>query len=397
MRAKAIIVCAFLLTSAISMGAATYKTLYNFDDQYGIGGYAPFAGLTVGQDGNLYGVAAYGSGDYGEGTVFKLTPTAGGYWTYKTLHQFHDFEPAGGEPVGGLAMDDAGNIYGTNGSSNNRSECGTIFASSAGWGPIYTFTGGLDGCMPLANLHYSNGMLLGTTSGGGAGGQGTVFFFDISLGAIFPYSFQRSAGTNPLGGFNDWHYGTAFSGGRKGEGSVYNLDVNQKALISKHTFKLTGHAGYAPMGDLLMMEVGSVRTMYGTTSAGSKYGDGAIYQLTQEGQSGDWQARTLHWFSGPDGKSPMAGLTADSAGNLYGTTSQGGDWDCGTVFKLSPKPNSNKWKYTVLYSFNPYNEDSGGDGCYPTSSVVLDSAGNLYGTTAWGGWSDTGTVYEIIP
>jgi uncharacterized repeat protein (TIGR03803 family) len=137
--------------------------------------------------------------------------------------------------------------------------------------------------------------------------------------------------------------------------------------------------------------------MYGTTSAGGKGGGGVVYRLSENQQKPEhWQLNVLHSFSGEDGRSPMAGLASDSRGNLYGTTSQGGEWDCGTVFKLSPKMN-NRWKFTVLYSFNPYNQDSGGDGCSPRSSVVLDTAGNIYGTTEYGGWYRWGTVYEITP
>src|SRR5690349_3571070 len=151
MRGKAIIVCAFLLISAISMGATTYKTLHNFSIDMGDGD-SPFAGVIFDQYGNLYGVAAYGGGDYTDGLVFRLTPSTGDRWTYSILHEFDFFDPAGREPIGGLAIDEVGNIYGTTSFSDNDSECGTVFASSAGWGPIYTFTGP-DGCIPISNLH----------------------------------------------------------------------------------------------------------------------------------------------------------------------------------------------------------------------------------------------------
>lgn len=98
----------------------------------------------------------------------------------------------------------------------------------------------------------------------------------------------------------------------------------------------------------------------------------------------------------------MAGVTADRDGNLYGTTSKGGDWGCGTVFKISPgkygppQPGDSwykKWHYTVLHSFNAAESE----GCGPTGGLVFDKAGNLYGTTQWGGDYYYGTVYEIIP
>ena len=121
--------------------------------------------------------------------------------------------------------------------------------------------------------------------------------------------------------------------------------------------------------------------MYGTNAGAGKGGAGTVYRLSENQQKPEhWQLSLLHSFSGADGRYPMAGLASDARGNLYGTTSEGGEWDCGTVFELSPKKN-NQWKFTVLYSFNPYNPDSGDDGCHPFSSVVLDAAGNIYGTT----------------
>lgn len=180
-----------------------------------------------------------------------------------------------------------------------------------------------------------------------------------------------------------------------GEGNVYRLGA--KGLVNKFSFASNRLAGYAPMGDLLTAYVNGVRTMYGTTSAGGHGGGGTVYKLTENQLKPEtWQLSVLHSFAGADGQSPMAGLTSDASGNLYGTTAQGGDWSCGTVFKLSPGKN-NRWKFSVVYSFNPNNQDSGGDGCYPTSDVVLDAAGNIYGTTEYGGWYGWGTVYEITP
>ena len=396
MRRKAMLVCTFLLISAFTAGAATYKTLQNFDFWYGS---TPYAGLTFDQAGNLYGVTAYGGGDYTDGMVFKLSPSPAG-WKYQVLYEFNfeDFyDPIGRVPIGGVVIDEAGNIYGTNTFTDDDWECGTVFKGAPGseWIPIHTFTFS-DGCTPQSNLRYDNGWLVGTTSGGGTHGQGTLFVLDTSGANFYSYSFEGTEGTNPAGGLNSFSYGTTVSGGMTGEGNVYRLDPNNR-IIRKHSFKLDGQAGYAPMGDLLTGSVGPVRTMYGTTSAGGKGGGGTVYQLTENQSKPDrWILTTLHSFSGPDGSNSLAGLTADSAGDLYGTTSQGGDWGCGTVFKLSPIL-GNKWKFTVLYSFNPNSEDSGGDGCNPASGLVLDSAGNLYGTTMQGGWYGWGTVYEITP
>ena len=397
MRTKALVACVFLLISATTVGAATYKTLHSFDYPGSGDVYWPYPGVIFDQAGNLYGIASYGGGDYEDGAILELSPSPGG-WTYNIVYQFEIDNPAGREPLGSLVMDEAGNFYGTNSYSDSPgSDCGTVFKFS----PPHTVTvlhsfTGADGCTPQANLSYSNGWLRGTTVAGGTQGQGTAFTIATSGDPITVYSFEGTEGTSPLGGLNTWNYGTTNSGGRNGVGNVYRIDP-VKGIVSKHTFRLDGQAGYAPMGDLLTAYAGNVRTMYGTTSTGGMGGGGTVYQLNEiEPNSDRWRLKTLHSFRGTDGRNPLAGLTADAAGNLYGTTFYGGQYDCGTVFKLSPRENS-RWKFTVLYSFTGIDYSEHWDGCNPSGGVVLDAAGNLYGTTLYGGDQDIGTVYEIIP
>lgn len=395
MRAKAIVVCTFLLISSIGVGAATYKTLHSFTSFYD--GQDLYAGVIVDQAGNLYGAAAWGQTS--EGTIFQLTPSQGD-WTFKVLHQFDIQDPEGEGPIGGLVMDGAGNLYGTASSSGIDWDCGTVFKLSPGasyWDfTVLHYFSDADGCDPEAALSYSGGRLWGTTRRGGAQGQGTVFSMETSGESFQFYSFSGSKGREPLSAFNLWGYGTTSSGGGKGQGNIYRLNPG-KGLVNKHSFTVDGKLGYAPRGDLLTMYVGGVRTMYGTTSVGGMGGGGTVYRLREvEPNSDRFWLRVLHSFSSSSGSGegwgPMAGLTADAAGNLYGTTASGGEGDCGTVFKLSPGTNE-KWTHTVLYSFDLNNSD----GCTPTSGVVFDKAGNLYGTTLWGGDGLYGTVYEIIP
>lgn len=400
MRAKEIFVCTFIVITALSVGASTYKTLHDFDR---FDGQGPKAELIFDQAGNLYGVTAYSESDnYTDGVVFKLSPSFGG-WDFSILHGFdyadiYNPDPAGREPLGGVVIDNAGVLYGTNSFADDEWECGTVFRSSTSdWYAVHTFTGP-DGCVPKSNLRLSNGWLVGTTSAGGTSGQGTVFFLDTVSGAINTYSLEGiRAGSKPMGGLNIFGYGTAMAGGIYGGGTVYRLGPISKRLEGRYSFTLDGPTGSAPMGDLLATYVNGVRTMYGTTSSGGRLGGGAVYRLKENPTKPEnWQISMLHAFYGRDGLNPLAGVTADAAGNLYGTTSKGGAWGCGTVFKLSPQP-ANTWKFTVLYAFNPGNPDSGGDGCSPNSGVVLDAAGHLYGTTQDGGWYNWGTVYEIIP
>ncbi len=392
MRPRLIYLFILVLTSVIGVQAATYQTLYNFAASGD--GASPIAGLTFDKAGNLFGVAADDGAYYTDGVVFKLSPSQG-RWNYEVVHSFLDFDPAGGEPIGGVVIDDAGVIYGTTSYSDDDWECGTVFESAPdGWGPLHTFTG-LDGCAPWSNLRLSNGWLVGTTSGGGASGQGTVFFVDTLTGTFSSSSFQKTAGASPSGGLNIFSYGATRFGGELGQGNIYRLGPH--GLINTFSFSSTRQAGYASWGDLLTAYVNGVRTMYGTNSAGGKGAAGTVYSLSENQEKPEhWQLKVLHSFSGADGRSPMAGLASDAKGNLYGTTWEGGEFNCGTVFKLSPRLN-NWWKFSVVYSFNQYNPDTGGDGCNPSSSVVLDAAGNIYGTTEYGGWWASGTVYEITP
>jgi uncharacterized repeat protein (TIGR03803 family) len=394
-----VIVCALLLIFSVGVGAQTYKTLYFFTSWED--GQNPYAGLTFDAAGNLYGVAAFAT--IREGTFFQLSPSAGG-WEFRILHGFQpDYhEEDGAFPIGGLAVDEAGNIYGTTSSSNKpHFLCGTVFK----WSPSggfeflrYFSSDGAEGCGPETTLTYRNGLLWGTTTGGGSKGQGTVFSMDTSGNSFHFDSFSGIKGRGPSSAFSLWGYGTTYSGGWKGKGNIYKLDP-VKGLINKHSFKEDGKAGYAPMGDLLTLYVGGVRTIYGTTSSGGVGGGGTVYRFTESEPNSDrWRMKVLHSFSSGDsqGWEPWAGLAADAAGNLYGTTYRGGetDSDCGTVFKLSLGRN-NQWTHTVLYSFD-YNNNFE-DGCRPASGVVLDAAGNLYGTTVEGGESGYGAIYEIIP
>jgi uncharacterized repeat protein (TIGR03803 family) len=396
MRAKAILVCTFLIISVVGAGAATYQTIHSFTGYRDAG--SPFAGVILDQYGNLYGVAAWG--EWNEGTIFQLTPSQGA-WNFRVLHEFDLQDTEAAAPIGGLVMDEVGNLYGTGSVVHGGSDaCSSVFKLSA----TGTFTilhffpyTGEEGCDPETTLTYSSGWLWGTTKGGGSHGQGTVFSLDTSGNFKFN-SFIGKKGSQPLSAFSLWDYGTTYSGGGKGQGNIYKLDP-VKGLISKHSFSADGRAGHSPMGDLLTLYVGGVRIIYGTTSAGGAGGGGAVYRLTEiEPNSDRWRTTVLHHFTSgsEEGWTPMAGLTADAAGNLYGTTYSGGQdgRGCGTVFKLSPgkKPNA-EWNYNVLYSFDLNN----GDGCNPMSGLIFDKAGNLYGTTMKGGEYYRGTVYQIIP
>ena len=393
MRPKTVVVLTFLLFSISISHAATQKVLYAFTG--GLDGNSPYAGVIFDPAGNLYGVTQAG-GLYGKGTVFQLTPS-GGSWTETVLYNFTGF-PDGDLPLGGLAIDEAGNLYGTAANDGDPVyQCGTVFKlspSNSGWTftVLHAFTGGTDGCEPGSSLRYGGGYLFGTTVNGGPSNQGTVFRLQTSGGSYFNAAFALNNGNQPWGGFNSWSYGTTFNGGKYGLGNVYEWTYGHH-LVVKHVFNSTGKAGRYPLGELLYENPAGVPKMYGTTYSGGVGGAGAVYLLTASQYQYDvWLTSVLHGFSGPDGANPGAGLVMDPAGNLYGTTVFGGSGYSGTVFKLTPGA-KNKWTHTLLYSFT-----GGADGGQIYSGVVFDSAGNLYGTAAGGGPGGVGgVVYEVTP
>ena len=182
-------------------------------------------------------------------------------------------------------------------------------------------------------------------------------------------------------------YGTTAAGGAHGVGTVFELEPDGHGGWKEtvlHSFD--GTDGGYPEAGLIFDAAGN---LYGTTSYGGAHGGGTVFELAPDGQGG-WHETVLHSFNFRDGRLPAAGLTFDFAGNLYGTTYSGGASGAGTVFELSPDGHGG-WNETVLHSFN------GRNGNEPVASVIFDAAGNLYGTTYYGGAHNGGTVFELAP
>ena len=196
-----------------------------------------------------------------------------------------------------------------------------------------------------------------------------------------------SDGANPLGGFfivGDYLYGTASSGGSSGVGVVLRVSTSGQETVL-HEFS-GGTDGASPQGHLVMDKDGN---FYGTTNAGGVSNAGTVFKVTRRGVE-----RVLYSFTGkPDGANPVAGLAIDKAGNLYGTTTAGGSSGNGTVFKLAiPTVTGGEWTEEVLHSFG-----AGTDGTIPIAGVTFDASGNLYGTTSAGGSYGYGTVFQLTP
>jgi len=327
-------------------GTRTVSILHAFT---GADGANPFAGLALDNAGNLYGTTARG-GTYSGGAVFKLAPNADGTWTESVLYTFTGGGD-GGYPLAGLALDAAGNLYGTTYTSGAY-HSGVVFKLAPNpdgtWAEsvLHSFTGGADGSDPVAGLIFdAAGNLYGTAqNGGGSGCSGA------GCGVVFKLA------PNPDGTWTESVLYT-FTGGADGA-------LTDAGLV----FDNAGN-------------------LYGTTDAGgsgcSGLGCGVVFKLAPN-PDGTWTESVLHSFTGADGASGV-GLILNATGNLYGTTVWGGAYNYGVVFKLTPS--SGGWSETVLHSLLGYGRN-------PQAPVIFDSAGNLYGTTSSGN-GNSGLVFEI--
>lgn len=383
------------LAAIPSTWAQTYATLYAFTG--GTDGALPEGGVVLDPSGNLYGTTTGAGQDGLEGSVFKLSPKG----KFTLLHSFGTGGAAGADPYN-LVRDPAGNLYGTTvggGSSN----AGTVFKldTEKTFRVLYNFTSEFPGANygpsgPL--LLDSAGNLYGAWGGGSGKCQagpdntcGVVFKLDPGGNETVLHAFSRPKyGDYPEEGLvldaAGNLYGTTTGGGHGGAGTVFKLDAaGEEAVL--YTFKGKPD-GSEPWAGLIQDSAGN---LYGTTIFGGQGNCqerpcGVVFKVDTNGNE-----TVLYHFTGEtDGGFPAAGLVMDSAGNLYGTTSNG----FGNVFKLDPAGN-----LTVLHSFT-----GGTDGNNPVGAgLTLDSAGNLYGTTITGGKLDgcdgdgCGVVFKITP
>jgi len=329
--------------------AGVHTVLYDFTG--GADGGEPYKGVTLDAHGNLYGTAVTGGGgscEGGCGVVFKLT-NSGGTWTQTVIHTFLGSDGSGpGSPV---AIDKQGNVFGT-----------TPTGGANGMGVIYQLKEDATGTWRFRVIH--------TFTGGndGAGGSASRFLIDAS-GNLF---------------------GVCTTRGANGFGIVYEMSPNQGKWQFKtlYAFKDSPDGGL-PYGGLISDKAGN---LYGTTYYAGVNDLGTVYKLTHS--NGRWTERVLYSFKGgTDGASPISSLVADSAGNFYGTTSDGGAASCvcGVIFKVS-RSATGKWTETVAYRFlgtpNPG---------FAYNGMISDSAGGFYGATVHGGSGNDGAIYRFTP
>lgn len=406
--------------------AWTLTTLYSFcaQDKCADGEF-PVAGLVQDSAGNLYGTTETGGGGdcnqgFGCGAVFELSPN-GKKWSYRVLHSFCYACGDGVFPAAGLILDTSGNLYGATEAAGPDNERGIVFrlspnANRSKWKEkiLHVFTGTPDGDGPITRLAYQgqetgalydgSSPLYGATATGGAANRGGVYeLYHGGYGGLHEhviYSFCESGSTCADG----WEpsgdllfdaaghlYGETFFGGSGGGGTVFALSPGGKknwteSLLYSFCSAANCSDGDTPQGQLAMDAHGR---LFGTTEADSGEG-GTVFKLAQK--HGAWQEAVLHPFctvgNCADGYLPVAGVIIDPLGNLFGTNELGGTGGEGTVFKLSGGNLSTIYDFCSLQGC--------ADGSVPGAPLIMDSSGNLYGTTSQGGAvANAGTVFEL--
>jgi uncharacterized repeat protein (TIGR03803 family) len=258
---------------------------------------------------------------------------------------------------------------------------------------IHNFTGGSDGATPFSGFLMVGDYLYGTTSAGGSLAAGSVFKLTTAgeetalheFGSGTDGAYPQASLIYSKGAF----YGTTLSGGASNAGTVFK--VTEKG-VETVLYSFTGQAdGANPVAGLAIDKAGN---LYGTTTAGGSSGNGTVFKLAIPSVTGgQWTEQVLYSFgTGTDGTTPIAGVTFDGSGNLYGTTSAGGTYGNGTVFELSPSTGG--WTENILHQF-----ELGADGGVPYAGLVLYE-GNLYGAATEGGAGGPtggGTIFELTP
>jgi uncharacterized repeat protein (TIGR03803 family) len=355
-----------------------YTVLYQFPDPHPTDGGGIIGGVVRDSAGNLYGTAI-GGGTANGGIVYKLDATG-----HETILYNFTLGADGAYPWAGVIRDAAGNLYGTTANWGGAASAGVVYKldTTGNETVLYTFTGGADGSEPFAGLALdAAGNVYGTTEYGGTANAGVVFMVDPSGQETVLYSFSGGTDGGRPGAAVILDaagniYGTTISGGTANSGVVYKVDSTGNETV---LYSFTGGPdGGNPIAGVTLDAAGS---LYGTASAGGAGGAGVVYKLDATGG----QTVLYSFTGGADGGSPFGGVTLNSAGNIYGTAVVGGTANLGVAFSLDASGNEK-----VLHSFL-----GGLDGAYPNAGIVQDSAGNLYGTTYIGGYRAGGVAFEI--
>ena len=370
----------------------TETVIYSFTG--GDDGADPTTGLTEGSDGNLYGTTSAAGANGSGGTVFKIT-TAG---VLTVLHSFINDTFTDGSVPSGVIQGTDGSLYGVTaygGATGN----GTVFKiTPTGTETIlHSFVNGLgDGANPLGNLiQATNGNFYGTASIGGAYGNGAIFEITAAGVESVLYSFNPSAnaGYGPSSGViqaSDGNlYGTTPATGNnpnKNFGTVFKVSLSGQETLLYAFQGLAVSDGQLPKAGLIQGVDGN---FYGTTSEAGAGDSGTVVKLTPAGVETVLNNFNAGGSTSVNGYSPIASLIQASDGNLYGVNSLGGAHNNdGTVFQVTPQGVT-----TLVYAFGA----NSGDGANPQANLIQASDGNFYGTTHAGGAYGYGTIFKITP
>jgi uncharacterized repeat protein (TIGR03803 family) len=305
----------------------SFELLHGFQaTQDGTGAYD---GLSVGSDGALYGTAPKGGADT-VGTIYKLTSSD----TFKLLMSPSTADASGFYPYGSVVQASDGALYGVM-MAGGAGSAGTIYKmTTAGAVTLaHAFDSAKHGSKPYGRLvAASDGLLYGTTTGGGSSYAGTLFSYDPAAKRFaLLYTFGGTNGSNPFAGLTEGSdgrlYGTAFAGGANGFGTVFAFDKATGALTRLYSFK--GTDGAYPYAGLVEAADGR---LYGTTSGGGANNQGTIFSIQKSGGG----FTVMHSFNGTDGSAPRGGLTQGADFALYGVTPKGGATNGGVIFRIDP-------------------------------------------------------------
>ena len=412
---NAVLIMTFAL-SALANAQTTQSTLFMFNKGTD---FWPQGGLVEDAAGNLYGTTR-GGGAYGVGTVYELSPptVSGGSWNQTLLYSFVPYGNGGYVPISDLVKDSAGAFYGTfRFGGDPVCSCGGVYkltppvVKGGAWteSAIYSFQTS-DGHLPStgALALTPSGTVYGTTLQGGTWDSGVLYQLTTQDGITYHETVLYSFGdlgdaSSPSGPILldsvGLLYGVTSVGGAFGQGAVYKYvpaaNGNPATESVLYSFGSSITTGRTPVGNLVFDASGNI---YGvTTYGGSKANYGVVYELTPGNPT--WTETILYAFTKTSGTNPLGGLIWNPTNNnLYGSTSALNPYGSGggTVFKLIP-PTVSGGAWTEANVFNFIYETNGG---YPTGTILRDpSTGSLYGTCLIGaiGHNDWywGTLWQI--
>ena len=371
MKSFAICAALIILSSSISAGQS-YKILYSFQGQLSLDGSQPLGALARDNAGNLYGTTKIG-GTNGLGTIFELSPNSDGSWTESTLYSFCSTDDPcadGSEPQAALGIDSQGNLYGT--TSAGGSQAG--HCNFGGCGTVFELS------PPAApGGTWTETILYDFCAGGSPCSDGAIPLSALAVDASGNLYGTTSAGGSGSGGHGAGQNGVVFELSSGSGAWTYSVLYN---------FCPSGQGRFCPDGSLpgAGVIVDKSGNLYGTTQGGGAQnsgGGGTVYKLSPG--SGEWTHSVLKAFVPlATGGGPRGEVRMDNLGNLYSTLFAGGEFGSGAVFKLESAGKGAEFFF------------DGNNGSLPTAGITLDFQNRaLYGTTSLGGANQAGTVYKI--